>query len=99
LVDEDAYDFIDSFQTVTQNIMLVQAQMSDPTLDLSQINLQIPSEVPLIPITTGNIDKDADYHAFILFLGSDAGTVHQIYSFLYSKYFQNRRSEYWIKGI
>lgn len=55
LIDEDGDHFIDSFKTVTQNIMLVQAHNQDPTLDLTQIDLNFEKEevAPLIPITTG----------------------------------------------
>ena len=55
LIDEDGDHFIDSFKTVTQNIMLVQAQQQDPTLDLTQIDLNFEKDemAPLVPITTG----------------------------------------------
>lgn len=99
LMDEDADNFIESFKSITHNIMLVQAQQADPTLDLSQIDLNFEDGLaPLIPITTGNIDKPATSHAFVLFLSSDADTVHQIYEYLYAKYFKGKRNEYWLKG-
>lgn len=98
-IDEDGDGFIDSFKAVTQNIMIIQAQKQDPTLDLSNIDLNFEDEqVPLIPITTGNIAKPAKCHAFVLFLASDGETVYQIYEYLYFTYFKNKRDQYWLKG-
>ena len=99
-VDEEGSNFIDSFKTVTHNIMMVQAQSQDPALDLNMIDLNFEEEeqVPLIPVTTGNIQKAAQCHAFILFHSSDGDTVHQIYEYLYHNYFKGKRNEYWIKG-
>jgi hypothetical protein len=98
-IDDDADGFIDSFKTITQNVMIIQAQQQDPTLDLSQIDLNFNEEqVPLIPITTGNIPKPAKCHAFVLFLASDGETVYQIYEYLYFAYFKGKRDQYWLKG-
>ena len=100
LIDEEAENFIESFDAITKNVMLVQAQQVDPTIDQSQIDFIIEEEmqVPLIPITTGSLPKEAQYQAFVLFLDSDSSTVHQIYSFLYFEYFRGKRDQYWIKG-
>jgi len=100
LVDEDGNNFIDSFKTLTHNIMLIQAQQQDPSLDISQINLNFEdeNETPLIPITTGNIQKEAQSQSFILFHSSDGDTIHQIYRYFYITYFKGKRNEYWLKG-
>ena len=52
---------------------------------------------PLIPITTGNIDKPSVCEIFMLFLSSDSDTVIEIYSDLYSEFFKNNREEYWVR--
>lgn len=64
LVDSDSSNFIDTFKTVTHNIMLIQAQSLDPTIDTSQIDLSFGELdlAPIIPITTGNIVKEAQCH-------------------------------------
>ena len=100
LVDEEGEHFIDSFKTVTQNIMIIQAQQMDSSLDLTQIDLNFEEEsnLPLIPITTGNLPKEAQFHALVLFHSSDGDTVRQIYEYLYGTYFKGKRDKYWLKG-
>eukprot|EP00343_Euplotes_focardii_P000384 CAMPEP_0205801106 /NCGR_PEP_ID=MMETSP0205-20121125/2984_1 /ASSEMBLY_ACC=CAM_ASM_000278 /TAXON_ID=36767 /ORGANISM="Euplotes focardii, Strain TN1" /LENGTH=204 /DNA_ID=CAMNT_0053065301 /DNA_START=539 /DNA_END=1150 /DNA_ORIENTATION=- len=99
LIDEDGNHFIDSFKTVTQNIMLLQAQQINPSLDVSQIDLNFEDEnaVPLIPITTGTIEREAQCHALVLFLSSDGDTIHQIYEYLFVTYLKGKRDKYWLK--
>mmetsp|Transcript_19101 Transcript_19101/g.18732 ORF Transcript_19101/g.18732 Transcript_19101/m.18732 type:complete len:197 (-) Transcript_19101:25-615(-) len=98
-MDEDGDHFIDSFKTVTHNIMLLQAQHLNPDLDLSQIDLNFEEkdQTPLVPITTGNLAKEAESHAFILFLSSDGETIYEIYKYFYHTYFKGKRDKYWLK--
>lgn len=98
-MDSDGTNFIDSFKTITHTIMAIQAASMDPSIDLSTISLNFDdeNEAPLIPITTGNLPKPAQCHAFILFHASDFETVHQIYEYLFHTYFKGRREEYWLK--
>eukprot|EP00345_Euplotes_harpa_P004244 CAMPEP_0168317770 /NCGR_PEP_ID=MMETSP0213-20121227/86_1 /TAXON_ID=151035 /ORGANISM="Euplotes harpa, Strain FSP1.4" /LENGTH=226 /DNA_ID=CAMNT_0008318719 /DNA_START=613 /DNA_END=1293 /DNA_ORIENTATION=- len=99
LIDDDAYDFIDSYKTTVKHVMQVQAKEVNSLLDVSDIKINVGEEeqLPVVPITTGNIAKPARVNIFALFHASDSDTVHKIYHNLYKTYFKGRRDEYWLK--
>ena len=68
-------------------------------IEISDVNIQLEedSQLPIIPITTGSLQKEANFNVFVLFHASDSDIVHQIYHYFYKTYLKGRRNEYWLK--
>ena len=99
LMDDEADNFIESFSTITKNIMKVKAKELSSMIDVSDVNIQLEEDnmLPVIPITTGSLNKPANYNVFLLFLASDSNIVHAIYHYFYQNYLKGKRNERWLK--
>ena len=99
-MDDEADNFIESFSTITKNIMKVKAKELSSMIDVSDVNIQLEEDnmLPVIPITTGSLNKPANYNVLLLlFLASDSNIVHAIYHYFYQNYLKGKRNECWLK--